>query len=223
MLHIPTTWQSLREFYSDLKNGRLASATQVSFFLGVFAGSVYASKNDFQFETSALQSYPQKVLAERWVKQAVILLTNPPVPPSVRALQTFVTLAHLCMQIEGLSGSFGILSVTGLQMARNAAIGLKIFWPSAALIVAAVVVSCSAACRGLSGGLAVPSRRRVVTPAGHRAGDDWAAGRGRTPVIASVYRRMQRDNSIVLLEACALVVTELCVVSEARSWLFSTD
>jgi hypothetical protein len=29
MLHIPTTWQSLREFYSDLKNGRLASATQV--------------------------------------------------------------------------------------------------------------------------------------------------------------------------------------------------
>ncbi|KAL4775265.1 hypothetical protein BDW60DRAFT_179768 [Aspergillus nidulans var. acristatus] len=119
MLHIPTTWQSLREFYSDLKNGRLASATQVSFFLGVFAGSVYASKNDFQFETAALQSYPQKVLAERWVKQAVILLTNPPVPPSVRALQTFVTLAHLCTQIEGLSGSFGILSVTGLQMARS--------------------------------------------------------------------------------------------------------
>ncbi|KAL4972733.1 hypothetical protein BDW66DRAFT_154440 [Aspergillus desertorum] len=29
-----------------------------------------------------------------------------------------MNLAHLCTQIEGLSGSFGILSVTGLQMAR---------------------------------------------------------------------------------------------------------
>ncbi|KAL3429225.1 hypothetical protein BDV09DRAFT_190317 [Aspergillus tetrazonus] len=103
MLHIPTTWQSLRDFYTDLKNGRLPSVTQ----------------NDFHFETAALQGYLQKVLAERWVKQAVILLTTPPVPPSVQALQTCMNLAHLCTQIEGLSGSFGILSVTGLQMARS--------------------------------------------------------------------------------------------------------
>ncbi|KAL4759113.1 fungal specific transcription factor domain-containing protein [Aspergillus foveolatus] len=102
MLHIPTTWQSLRDFYTDLKHG-----------------SVYASKNGFQFATVVLQGYSQKVLAERWVKQAVILLTTPPVPPSVLALQTCMNLAHLCTQIEGLSGSFGILSVTGLQMARS--------------------------------------------------------------------------------------------------------
>jgi hypothetical protein len=124
MLHIPTTWQSLRDFYTDLKHGLLPSATQVSFFLGVFAGSVYASKNGFQFATVALQGYSQKVLAERWMKQAVILLTNPPVPPSVQALQTCMNLAHLCTQIEGFSGSFGILSVTGLQMARS----MKIHW-----------------------------------------------------------------------------------------------
>ncbi|KAL4742971.1 hypothetical protein BDV11DRAFT_216177 [Aspergillus similis] len=88
----------------------LSSFSDSSFFL---------SRNDFHFETAALQCYPQKVLAERWVKQAVILLTNPPVPPSVQALQTCMNLAHLCTQIEGLSGSFGILSVTGLQMARS--------------------------------------------------------------------------------------------------------
>ncbi|KAG2414474.1 hypothetical protein HFD88_003665 [Aspergillus terreus] len=99
-LHVPTTWQSLREFYNDLS-------------------SVYVSKNGFQFDTSSLRSYPQLVLAERWVKQAVILLTNPPVPSSARALQTCVTLAHLCIQIEGLSGSFGLLSATGLRMARS--------------------------------------------------------------------------------------------------------
>ncbi|KAL4751795.1 hypothetical protein BDW72DRAFT_212561, partial [Aspergillus terricola var. indicus] len=103
MLHIPTTWQSLSDLYTDMKNGRLPSATQ----------------NDFHFETAALQRYSQKVLAERWVKQAVILLTNPPVPPSVQALQTCMSLAHLCTQMEGFSGSFGILSVTVLQMARS--------------------------------------------------------------------------------------------------------
>ncbi|KAL4809096.1 hypothetical protein BDV18DRAFT_94673 [Aspergillus unguis] len=119
MLHVPTTWQSLRDCYTNLKNGGLPSPTQVSFFLGIFAGSVYASKNDLYFETTALQNYPQQALAERWVKQAVLLLTNPPVPPSVQALQTCMNLAHLCTQIEGLSGSFGILSVTGLQMARS--------------------------------------------------------------------------------------------------------
>ncbi|KAF7596249.1 hypothetical protein BBP40_002782 [Aspergillus hancockii] len=119
MLHIPTTWRWLREFYADLKTNRLPSATQVSFFLGVFAGSAYASKNDFQFETAALRNHSQKALAESWVKQAVVLLTKPPVPPSVQALQTAMNLAHLCTQIEGLSGSFGILSVTGLQMARS--------------------------------------------------------------------------------------------------------
>lgn len=118
-LHIPTTWQSLREFYNDLSNNCPPSATDISFFLSVFAGSMYVSKNGFQFETGSLGSYPQQVLAERWVKQAVILLTNPPVPPSVRALQTCVTLAHLCIQIEGLSGSFGLLSATGLRMARS--------------------------------------------------------------------------------------------------------
>jgi hypothetical protein len=35
-----------------------------------------------------------------------------------------MNLAHLCTQIEGFSGSFGILSVTGLQMARS----MKIHW-----------------------------------------------------------------------------------------------
>ncbi|KAL2810737.1 hypothetical protein BJX63DRAFT_422835 [Aspergillus granulosus] len=81
--------------------------------------SAYVSKNDFQFETTALRSYPQKSLAERWVKQAVVLLTDPPVPSSVRALQTLMNLAHLCVQIEGLIGNFGILSVTALRMARS--------------------------------------------------------------------------------------------------------
>lgn len=118
-LHIPTTWKSLRDFYNDLNNNRVPSASQVSFFLSVFAGSVYVSKHEFPFETASLRGHPQQVLAERWIKQAVILLTNPPVPPSVRALQTSVTLAHLCTQIEGLSGSFGLLSATGLQMARS--------------------------------------------------------------------------------------------------------
>ncbi|GES64217.1 Zn(II)2Cys6 transcription factor [Aspergillus terreus] len=97
-LHIPTTWQSLREFYNDLSNNCPPSATDIAFFLSVFAGSVYVSKNGFQFETGSLGSYPQQVLAERW---------------------TCVTLAHLCTQIEGLSGSFGLLSATGLRMARS--------------------------------------------------------------------------------------------------------
>ncbi|KAL5359450.1 hypothetical protein BJX96DRAFT_174360 [Aspergillus floccosus] len=118
-LHIPTAWQWLREFYNDLSSNCSPSATDVSFFLNVFAGSVYVSKNEFRFATAALKSYPQQVLAERWVKQAVLLLTNPPVPPSVRALQTCVTLAHLCTQIGGLGGSFGILSATGLQRAQS--------------------------------------------------------------------------------------------------------
>jgi hypothetical protein len=30
-----------------------------------------------------------------------------------------MTLAHLCTQIEGFSGNFGILAISGLQMART--------------------------------------------------------------------------------------------------------
>jgi hypothetical protein len=118
-LHVPTTWRWLKELYDDLSANRLPSATQLAFFLGIFAGSAYISKNGFQLECPTSSRRSPIALAESWHKQAVFLLTKPPVPPSTQALQTFVMLTHLCTQIEGFAGSFGILAMSGLQMART--------------------------------------------------------------------------------------------------------
>ena len=118
ILHHPTAWNLLRVLYADLETNRSPSPTQLSFFLCVFAGSAYVSKKRFKFERRSLQGYPQVALAELWARRAVSLVTEPPVPPSVEALQTIVSLAHLCTQIEGVSGSFGILSMVGLRMAK---------------------------------------------------------------------------------------------------------
>lgn len=46
------------------------------------------------------------------------LVTQPPIPPSVQALQTIVSLAHLGAQIDGPSGSFATLGLLGLRMAQ---------------------------------------------------------------------------------------------------------
>ncbi|KAK2839315.1 hypothetical protein FQN49_006259 [Arthroderma sp. PD_2] len=117
-LHIPTTWKQLKELYDDLTANRLPSATRLAFFLGIFAGGAYISKSTVSFETVALQPYSQIALAELWTKQAVELVTTPPIPPSTEALQTIMNLVYLCTQIEGISGSFGILSMSGIQMAK---------------------------------------------------------------------------------------------------------
>jgi hypothetical protein len=118
-LHVPTTWLQLRELYDDLEANRVPTATRLAFFLGVFAGSAYISKNGFQLECPTSDRRSPVALAESWHKQAVFLLTKPPVPPSTQALIALMTLAHLCTQIEGFSGSFGILAMSGLQMART--------------------------------------------------------------------------------------------------------
>jgi hypothetical protein len=104
--------------YADLGENRPPSPTHLSFFLCIFAGSAYVSKEKFQFESRSLQGYSQIALAELWARRAVSLVTEPPVPPSVEALQTIVSLAHLCTQIEGVSGSFGTLGMLAIQMAR---------------------------------------------------------------------------------------------------------
>lgn len=118
VLHHPTAWNLLRVLYADLEAIHPPSPTQLSFFLCIFAGSAYVSKEKFQFESRSLQGYSQIALAELWARGAVSLVTEPPVPPSVEALQTIVSLAHLCTQIEGVSGSFGTLSMFGIRMAR---------------------------------------------------------------------------------------------------------
>jgi len=118
-LHIPTTWRLLKEMYDDLESNRLPSATQLAFFLGIFAGSAYVSKRNFQLECFASCQRSPLALGELWHQQAVFLLTKPPVPPSTQALIATMTLAHLCTQIEGFSGSFGILAMSGLQIART--------------------------------------------------------------------------------------------------------
>ncbi|KAM5431261.1 hypothetical protein MferCBS31731_007935 [Microsporum ferrugineum] len=118
ILHIPTTRKHLEDLYSDLDTNKTPQATRLAFFLSVFAGSVYVSKNTFQFQTAALQNHSQIALAELWANQAVSLATRPPLPPSIEALQAIVNLAHLCAQIEGISGSVGILSISGVQMAK---------------------------------------------------------------------------------------------------------
>jgi hypothetical protein len=117
-LHVPTTWRLLKELYDALDLNRLPSETQLAFFLGIFAGSAYVSKTSLQLECSTSEPRSTLALAESWHKQAVFLLTKPPVPPSTQALIATMTLAHLCTQIEGFSGSFGILAMSGLQMAR---------------------------------------------------------------------------------------------------------
>lgn len=119
ILHIPSAWLWLKELYANINADRLPSATQLAFFLAIFAGAVYISKNDLLFETASLSGRSKMALAESWLKQAVFLLTQPPVPASTQALQTFAHLAHLCSQIEGLTGSLGILSTTGTHMAKS--------------------------------------------------------------------------------------------------------
>lgn len=118
-LHIPTVWRWLDELYADLNNKHLPSATQLAFFLGVFAGSAFISNDNFQFQNENLQNHSQNQLAELWFKQAVAFLTKPPVPPSTQALQTFMNLTHLSTQIEGTGGDFVFLSTAGLQMAKS--------------------------------------------------------------------------------------------------------
>jgi hypothetical protein len=118
-LHVPSTWRLLKEMYNDLDANRLPSPTQLAFFLSIFAGNAYVSKVSLQVECSTSGRRSPLALAESWHKQAVFLLTKPPVPPSTQALIAMMTLAHLCTQIEGFSGSFGILAMSGLQMART--------------------------------------------------------------------------------------------------------
>ena len=118
VLHVPTTKRLLKDLYSDLNANRLPSTTQLAFFLVIFAGSAYVSKGDLQIRSINLNGRPPIVLAETWCKQAVLLLTKPPVPPSTQALQAVSHLVHLCTQIEGFSGSFGVLSMAGIQMAK---------------------------------------------------------------------------------------------------------
>lgn len=118
ILHRPTAWTMLDALYHDLNAGHKPSATQLAFFLCIFSGSVYASKYDFQFQSPSLHGHPRQALAEIWAQQAVQLLTDRPVPPSVPVLQTIVSLAHLCTQMEGLRKNFNVLSAYGIQMAR---------------------------------------------------------------------------------------------------------
>lgn len=118
MLHVPTAWNMLEALYRDLNAGCTPSATQLAFFLGIFAGSVYVCKQAFQLDSASLQGHSQPALAELWAQQAVRLITDPLAPPSVPALQTIVSLAHLCAQMEGVRRIFNILSASGIQMAR---------------------------------------------------------------------------------------------------------
>jgi hypothetical protein len=49
-LHVPTTWRLLKEMYGDLDVQRVPSATQLAFFLGIFAGSAYISNSNLKLE-----------------------------------------------------------------------------------------------------------------------------------------------------------------------------
>ena len=118
-LHVPTTWKMVTKLYDDLDANRLPSATHLALFLGIFAGSAYISKKDIQSHHPSSARRSPASLAESWHKQATFLLTKPPVPPSTQALQAFMILAHLCTQIEGFSGGFGILAMFGLQISRT--------------------------------------------------------------------------------------------------------
>ncbi|PMD20688.1 hypothetical protein NA56DRAFT_573765 [Hyaloscypha hepaticicola] len=118
-LHVPTTWRLLAEIYEDLDVQRVPFATKLAFFLGIFAGSAYVSNSNLKLEFPASTRTPPLALAELWHKQRVFLLTKPPVPPSTQALVALMTLAHLCTQIEGFSGSFEVLAMTALQIART--------------------------------------------------------------------------------------------------------
>jgi hypothetical protein len=118
-LHVPTTWNLLKELYANLGANRRPSATQLAFFVCIFSASAYFAKIQFQFDSYALQNCSQIALAELWARQAVRLLTEPLVPPSVEALQTMMSLAHLCTQIEGVRGSFALLGASGIQMAKD--------------------------------------------------------------------------------------------------------
>ena len=119
VFHVPTTWNWLKDLYADVTPNKPPSATQLSFFLSVFATSVYVSRVDFQFETVALRGQSKIALAGLWFKQAVVLLTKPRVPASTQALQAIMTLVHLGSQIESVSGIFPLLSGFGFQMARS--------------------------------------------------------------------------------------------------------
>ena len=118
LLHIPTVWQWHEELYADLNANRIPSATQLAFFLATFAGAAYVSKSDLQFEKPGLAGKSQMTLSESWLKQSVFLLTKPPVPPSIQALQTAAHLSHLCSQIEGFTGSFGSISMFCVHMVK---------------------------------------------------------------------------------------------------------
>jgi hypothetical protein len=102
----------IKELYDNLDAVR--STTQIAFFLGTFAGSAYVSKRNLRLECFTFGRRSPLTLAESWYKQAVFLLTKPPVPPPTQALIAMMTLAHLCIQIEGVSGNFGILAISGL-------------------------------------------------------------------------------------------------------------
>jgi hypothetical protein len=81
-LHVPTTWRLLKEMYEDLDVQRVPSATQLAFFLGIFAGSVYVSNSNLKLECYTSGRITPLALAELWHRQAVFLLTKPPVLPS---------------------------------------------------------------------------------------------------------------------------------------------
>lgn len=118
MLHHSTTWHQLRTMYNDIATDHTPPATQLAFFLYIFAAAAYVSKEPLALASHALQGYSQIALAELWTRRAVLLVTDPPVPPSIEALQTIVGLVHLCVQVEGLGGHFGTLGMLGIQMTR---------------------------------------------------------------------------------------------------------
>jgi hypothetical protein len=118
ILHVPTTWKILKELYIDLNARRIPSATRLAFFLGIFAASAYLSNDQLPLESTS--GSLSTTSSELWFRYAVILLTNPPVAPSTLALQAYTGLVHLCSQIEGVTtGTFGLLSMSALQMARS--------------------------------------------------------------------------------------------------------
>jgi hypothetical protein len=120
-LHVPTTWQLIKELYDDLDANRLPNATRLVFFPGIFAGSAYVSKRNLQLEyfTSDRRSLLTLAESSSWHKQTVFLLTETPVPPSTSALMPMMTLAHLCTPIEGFSRNLGIIAMSWLQMTQT--------------------------------------------------------------------------------------------------------
>jgi len=125
ILHVPTTRCWLRELYVDLHACCIPSATRLAFFLSIFASSAYLSKDQLQPEPATLGGRSLAAApSELWFGHAVSLLTRPPVPPSTQALQAYTGLAYLCSQLEGLTESFGILTIFTLQMSRSMKIHL---------------------------------------------------------------------------------------------------